>query len=66
MTENYRVGLLGAGYVSEFHVAALRRVGNAEIIKTLTKTKSYLDFGIFRAVQEAAIAALEGPQDFRV
>ena len=38
-------------------------VGNANILKTLNKTKSYLDFGIFRAVQEAAIAALEGPQD---
>ncbi|MBI2095606.1 MAG: LL-diaminopimelate aminotransferase [Candidatus Omnitrophica bacterium] len=38
-------------------------VGNATILKTLAKTKSYLDFGIFRAVQEAAIAALEGPQD---
>ena len=38
-------------------------VGNAAILKTLSKTKSYLDFGIFRAVQEAAIAALEGPQD---
>ena len=38
-------------------------VGNANILKTLAKTKSYLDFGIFRAVQEAAIAALEGPQD---
>ncbi|MBI4352760.1 MAG: LL-diaminopimelate aminotransferase [Candidatus Omnitrophica bacterium] len=38
-------------------------VGNAEILKTLGKTKSYLDFGIFRAVQEAAVAALEGPQD---
>ncbi len=38
-------------------------VGNASILKTLAKTKSYLDFGIFRAVQEAAIAALEGPQD---
>lgn len=38
-------------------------VGNAEILKTLAKTKSYVDFGIFRAVQEAAIAALEGPQD---
>jgi alanine-synthesizing transaminase len=38
-------------------------VGNAEILKTLNKTKSYLDFGIFRAVQEGAIAALEGPQD---
>ncbi len=38
-------------------------VGNSTILKTLAKTKSYLDFGIFRAVQEAAIAALEGPQD---
>ncbi len=38
-------------------------VGNAQILKTLAKTKSYMDFGIFRAVQEAAIAALEGPQD---
>ncbi len=38
-------------------------VGNAAILKTLAKTKSYLDFGIFRAVQEAAISALEGPQD---
>ncbi len=38
-------------------------VGNPEILKTLNKTKSYLDFGIFRAVQEAAIAALDGPQD---
>lgn len=38
-------------------------VGNAQILKTLAKTKSYMDFGIFRAVQEAAIAALDGPQD---
>ena len=38
-------------------------VGNATILKTLEKTKSYTDFGIFRAVQEAAIAALDGPQD---
>ncbi len=38
-------------------------VGNSGILKTLSKTKSYVDFGIFRAVQEAAIAALDGPQD---
>ena len=38
-------------------------VGNAAILKVLSKTKSYCDFGIFRAVQEAGIAALEGPQD---
>lgn len=38
-------------------------VGNASVIKTLGKTKGYIDFGIFRAVQEAAIEALMGPQD---
>jgi len=38
-------------------------VGNASILKTLGKTKSYIDFGIFRAVQFAGIEALNGPQD---
>ena len=38
-------------------------VGNAHILRSLEKTKSYIDFGIFRAVQEAAIRALTGPQD---
>ena len=38
-------------------------VGNREILRSLAKTKSYIDFGIFRAVQHAAIAALTGPQD---
>jgi alanine-synthesizing transaminase len=38
-------------------------VGNADILAVLEKTKSYIDFGIFRAVQHAAIAALSGPQD---
>lgn len=37
-------------------------VGNAAILRSLEKTKSYIDFGIFRAVQEAAIEALTGPQ----
>ncbi len=39
-------------------------VGNADILATLAKTKSYVDFGIFRAVQWAAAKALTGPQDF--
>ncbi len=39
-------------------------VGNAPILRSLEKTKAYIDFGIFRAVQEAAIQALTGPQDF--
>jgi alanine-synthesizing transaminase len=38
-------------------------VGNSEILRILEKTKSYMDFGIFRGVQYAAIAALTGPQD---
>jgi len=38
-------------------------VGNRDILSSLAKTKSYVDFGIFRAVQWAAIQALTGPQD---
>lgn len=38
-------------------------VGNRQILASLAKTKSYMDFGIFRAVQMAAVAALTGPQD---
>ncbi|MDB4349854.1 LL-diaminopimelate aminotransferase [Omnitrophica bacterium] len=38
-------------------------VGNKEILKTLAKTKSYIDFGIYRGIQAAAIKALTGPQD---
>ncbi len=38
-------------------------VGNKEILKTLAKTKSYIDFGIFRAIQYAAVKTLSGPQD---
>jgi LL-diaminopimelate aminotransferase len=37
-------------------------VGNAKIIQGLSKVKSNIDSGIFRAVQFAGIAALEGPQ----
>lgn len=38
-------------------------VGNKDILKTLAKTKSYIDFGIFRAIQAATIKVLSGPQD---
>ena len=37
-------------------------VGNKDILKTLAKTKSYIDFGIFKPIQYAAIKALLGPQ----
>mgnify|MGYP001607122400 CR=1 FL=1 len=38
-------------------------VGNSDILAVLKKTKSYIDFGIFRGIQSAAITALTGPQD---
>jgi LL-diaminopimelate aminotransferase len=38
-------------------------VGNAETIALLGRLKSNLDYGIFYPVQQAAIAALTGPQD---
>jgi alanine-synthesizing transaminase len=38
-------------------------VGNAQILKSLAKTKSYIDFGLFKPIQYAAIKALMGPQD---
>lgn len=38
-------------------------VGNREAISNLALVKSNIDYGVFFAVQEAAIAALTGPQD---
>jgi LL-diaminopimelate aminotransferase len=40
-------------------------VGNRDLIAGLSKVKSNIDSGIFRAVQIAGIAALNGPQGFR-
>jgi aspartate/methionine/tyrosine aminotransferase len=37
-------------------------VGNARILKSLAKTKGYIDFGLFKPIQYAAIKALIGPQ----
>jgi alanine-synthesizing transaminase len=39
-------------------------VGNRDILASLSKTKSYCDFGIFRAIQYAATKALTGPQGY--
>ncbi len=38
-------------------------VGNAEILKVLKKMKSYVDYGVFTAIQKAAIVALELHED---
>lgn len=39
-------------------------VGNREVLASLAKTKSYCDFGIFRAIQYAATKTLAGPQGY--
>ena len=38
-------------------------VGNSEILSSLLKVKTNVDSGVFQAIQEAAIAALTGPDD---
>ncbi len=38
-------------------------MGNQQIIQHLRKLRSEIDYGPFRAIQKAAIATLEGPQD---
>ena len=38
-------------------------VGNAEVIALLGRLKSNFDYGIFHAIQQGAIAALNGPDD---
>jgi aspartate/methionine/tyrosine aminotransferase len=38
-------------------------VGSKDILASLAKTKSYIDFGIFRPIQYAAIKALTSSQD---
>lgn len=37
--------------------------GNAKLIAALARVKSYVDYGVFTAIQVAATAALNGPQD---
>ena len=38
--------------------------GNADIVARLVKLKSNMDFGVFMAIQRAALAVLTGPQDY--
>jgi LL-diaminopimelate aminotransferase len=39
-------------------------VGNSKVLSMLGKLKSHFDYGIFKPLQIAAIAALTGPQDY--
>jgi len=38
-------------------------VGNRDVISKLAQIKSYIDYGVFEAIQYACIAALNGPLD---
>jgi LL-diaminopimelate aminotransferase len=38
-------------------------VGNPQAVGVLTRLKSNLDYGVFKAIQKAGVAALLGPQD---
>ncbi len=38
-------------------------VGNSQVVSTLCRLKTNLDYGVFKAIQKAGIAALEGSQD---
>ncbi|HYM81473.1 MAG TPA: aminotransferase class I/II-fold pyridoxal phosphate-dependent enzyme [Candidatus Limnocylindria bacterium] len=40
--------------------------GNAEAVANLLKIKANMDFGVFMAIQRAALAVLTGPQDYCV
>lgn len=50
-----------------FNMAGCRiayAVGNPDLIAALAAVKGHLDYGLFRPLQRAAIAALTGPQDW--
>lgn len=56
------IGLEFHSFSKTFSMAGWRiafAVGNSQIMKLLAKMKSYVDFGVFTAIQKAAITALE-------
>jgi alanine-synthesizing transaminase len=53
LSKSYNMAGFRVGFIS----------GNATLIQALARVKSYIDYGLFAAVQMAAIAALEGPDD---
>lgn len=56
------VGIEFHSFSKTFSMAGWRvafAVGNSEVLKVLKKMKSYVDFGVFSAIQKAAIVALE-------
>lgn len=60
------VGIEFYSLSKSYNVTGMRisfALGNAEIIAQFKKVRSQIDYGIFLPIQQAAIAALTGPQD---
>ncbi|MET0400861.1 MAG: aminotransferase class I/II-fold pyridoxal phosphate-dependent enzyme [Cystobacter sp.] len=61
------VGLEFSSLSKTYNLAGARvayAVGNARLISLLAEVKAHLDYGLFRPIQLAAVAALTGPQQF--
>ena len=41
-----------------------RATGNREVVQRIVRMKSNMDYGIFMAIQRAALAVLNGPEDY--
>ena len=54
MSKSYNMGGFRIGYA----------IGNVELIKALRQVKATVDFNQYRGIQQGAIAALQGPQDY--
>ena len=60
------VGLEFNSLSKTFNMAGARiayAVGNAQLLSLLAEVKNQLDYGLFRPIQMAAVAALTGPQE---
>jgi aspartate/methionine/tyrosine aminotransferase len=54
MSKSYNMGGFRIGFA----------IGNADIIQALRQVKANVDFNQYRGIQQGAIAALRGPQDY--
>jgi len=64
--DSKKIGIEFHSFSKTYNMAGWRIgfvVGNSDLIDSILKVKRYIDFGIFTAIQKAAKAALEGPQD---
>lgn len=60
------VGVEFCSFSKTYNMAGWRLgyvVGNSQLLKPLEQLKSYLDYGVFTAIQLTGVMALSGPQD---